>query len=188
MKLIVGLGNPGKNYINTRHNCGFRAIDFYAKKKSLTFKNKYNGEYCKNIINGEKIILLKPQTFMNLSGECVIKFFNYYNLELKDVLIIYDEVDYEVGTFKIKRGGRDNGHNGIKNIINQLKSEDVYRLKIGISKNKNIPRMDYVLGKFSDEDNNKLNKLFDITSKIIEDFSYMTIDELMQKYNGNLNE
>ena len=188
MKLIVGLGNPGKNYINTRHNCGFRAIDFYANENSLIFKNKFNGEYCEKVINGEKVILLKPQTFMNLSGECIIKYFNYYNLDIKDVLIIYDDVDFDVGKFKIKRAGRDNGHNGIKDVIKYLKSEDIYRLKIGISKNKNIPRMEYVVGKFSDEDNDKLKEVFKITSKIIEDFSTMTIDELMQKYNGNTNE
>ena len=103
MKLIVGLGNPGKEYENTRHNCGFRAIDFYATKNNLNFKNKFNGEYCENRINNEKIILLKPQTFMNLSGDCVVKFVNYYNLKIEDILIIYDDVDFEVGKFKIKR-------------------------------------------------------------------------------------
>ena len=136
MKLIVGLGNPGKNYINTRHNCGFRAIDFYATKNQLKFKNKFDGEYSEIIINNEKIILLKPQTFMNLSGECVSKFVKYYNIELTNILIIYDDIDFEVGNFKIKRGGTSNGHKGLENILNLLKSENISRIKIGISKNK----------------------------------------------------
>lgn len=187
MKLIVGLGNPGNSYNNTRHNCGFRVIDYYASKNNLNFKSKFNGLYAETIINGEKVILLKPQTYMNLSGECVSKFFNYYNLELEDLLVIYDDVDYEVGKFRIKRNGRPNGHNGIKNIIECLKSENIYRLKIGISKN-NIPLVDYVLGKFSDEDNKKLSRLFNITSNVIEDFSNMNIDKLMEKYNGLNNE
>ena len=105
MKLIVGLGNPDKKYEKTRHNCGFRAIDFYAEKNNLTFKSKYNGLYSENIINGEKILLLKPQTYMNLSGTSVIKYMKFYNLDLKDLLVIYDDVDFEIGTFKIKRGG-----------------------------------------------------------------------------------
>ena len=187
MKLIVGLGNPGKNYINTRHNCGFRAIDFYATKNQLKFKNKFDGEYSEIIINNEKIILLKPQTFMNLSGECVSKFVKYYNIELTNILIIYDDIDFEVGNFKIKRGGTSNGHKGLENILNLLKSENISRIKIGISKNK-IPLIDYVLSKFTTEENEKLNIIFNKVANIIEDFSLMNIDELMQKYNGKSNE
>lgn len=184
MKLIVGLGNPGKEYENTRHNCGFRAIDFYATKNNLNFKNKFNGEYCENRINNEKIILLKPQTFMNLSGDCVVKFVNYYNLKIEDILIIYDDVDFEVGKFKIKRKGSSNGHNGINDIINKLKTEEIYRLKIGISKNK-IPLIDYVLSNFKISENKKLNCMFEKINNVIDDFSILSIDELMDKYNAN---
>lgn len=187
MKLIVGLGNPGKNYTNTRHNSGFRVIDAYSDKNNLSFKNKFDGLYAETIINNEKVILLKPQTFMNLSGECVLKFKNYYDIDLKDILIIYDDVDFPVGAFKIKRKGSPNGHNGIKNIINLLHSEDISRLKIGISKNQ-IPLIDYVLSKFTDEENSKLEKMFQTTSMIIEDFCKLSIDDLMQKYNGTKDE
>lgn len=182
MKLIVGLGNPGKNYENTRHNSGFRVIDFYAEKNNLVFKNKFNGEYAEQIINNEKFIFLKPQTFMNLSGECVIKFVNYFNIKTEDILVIYDDVNFEVGTFRIKRDGTDGGHNGIKNIILNLKTDKIYRIKIGISKNQ-IPLVDYVLGHFTKEDNEKLTNMFPTIEKVINDFSTKTIDKLMNEYN-----
>lgn len=184
MKLVVGLGNPGKEYENTRHNCGFKAIDFYALKNNLTFKNKFNSLYTENIINGEKIILIKPQTFMNLSGNSVRDFVNFYNLELKDLLIIYDDVDFSIGNFKIKKDGSSGGHNGIKNIIENLKTENIQRIRIGISKNE-IPLIDYVLGKFSKEDRKKIDDILPTIYDIINDFSIYNIDKLMEKYNKN---
>ena len=96
MKLIVGLGNPGKDYKYTRHNMGFMAIDFYASKNNLDFKKKFNGLYSELTINGEKVILVKPQTYMNLSGECVREFVNYFHIDLKDILIIHDDKDFDV--------------------------------------------------------------------------------------------
>lgn len=182
MKLVVGLGNPGKEYENTRHNCGFRAIDFYVEKNNLAMKKKFNGLYAEHVINNEKIILLKPQTFMNLSGNSVQAFANYYNIHIDDILVIYDDVDFEVGKFKIKRGGSSAGHNGIKDIINKLKTEQIQRIRVGISKN-NIELMNYVLGKFSKEDNEKINSVVEEISNIIEDFSKYNIDTLMDKYN-----
>lgn len=187
MKLIVGLGNPGKSYEKTRHNCGFMAIDFYATKNDLTFKNKFNGLYCEQLINNEKIILLKPQTFMNLSGECVYEFVNYYNIDLNDIIIIYDDVDFNVGSFKIKRGGSAAGHNGIKNIIQLLKTENINRIRIGISKN-NIPLEKYVLGKFSKDEEEQIKNILPTISDVINDFSNSNIDSLMEKYNRNKDE
>ncbi len=184
MKLIVGLGNPEKKYENTRHNCGFRAIDFYAAKNNLVFKNKYNSLYSEQIINNEKVIFVKPQTYMNLSGNAVRQFVKFYNLDIKDLLIIYDDVDFEIGTFKIKRGGSSGGHNGMNNIIDNLHTNDIQRVRIGISKNK-IPLIDYVLGKFSKEDNVKLEKVFETLCDVINDFTTLDIDKLMDKYNRN---
>ena len=184
MKLVVGLGNPEKQYENTRHNCGFRAIDFYATKNNLTFKNKFNSLYTENIVNNEKIILVKPQTFMNLSGTAVKKFVDFYNIDLKDLIIIYDDVDFKTGTFKIKRNGSSGGHNGVKNIIDNLKTEEIQRIRIGISKNE-IPLIDYVLGKFSKEDNKLIDSILPIITNIIDDFSDNNIDKLMEKYNRN---
>lgn len=184
MKLVVGLGNPEKKYEFTRHNCGFRAIDYYASKNNLTFKNKFNGFYVKTIVNNTKLILLKPQTYMNLSGESVIKFVNYYNISIEDILVIYDDVDFEIGKFKLRRGGSSGGHNGINNIIDLLKTQNISRLRIGISKN-SIPLMDYVLGKFSNDENEKIESILPIISNIIDDFTVHNIDELMEKYNRN---
>jgi len=184
MKLVVGLGNPEKKYENTRHNCGFRAIDYYASKNNLTFKNKYNGLYAENIVNNEKIILLKPQTYMNLSGTAVRKFVDFYNIDIKDILVIYDDVDFEIGKFKIKRGGSSGGHNGINNIIENLKTNDIQRVRIGISKTKE-ELISYVLGNFSKEENEKLEKILPIISNIIDDFTIYDINKLMEKYNTN---
>lgn len=187
MKLIVGLGNPGKDYKYTRHNMGFMAIDFYAQKNNLDFKKKFNGLYSELTINGEKVILLKPQTYMNLSGECVREFVNYFHIDLKDILIIHDDKDFDVGTFKIKKTGSSAGHNGIQNIINNLKTQDFNRLRLGISKN-NIPLIDYVLQKFSKEDLDKIDKMLPTICDIIDDFIRMDFDSLMSKYNGVNNE
>ena len=183
MKLIVGLGNPGKEYNNTRHNAGFMAIDFYATKNNLNFKSKFNGLYAETIINNEKVLFLKPQTFMNLSGECIIKYINYFNIDIKDILIIYDDVDFEVGTFKIKPSGSSAGHNGVKNIIKNIKTENFNRIRIGITKN-NIPLIDYVLGKFSKEDIEKINDMLPKVCDAINDYVCHGIDYTMTKYNG----
>lgn len=183
MKLVIGLGNPGKQYEKTRHNCGFKAIDFYAEKNNLVFKSKFNGLYSEQIINNEKIVFLKPQSFMNLSGEVVLSYVKYFNIDIEDILVIYDDVNYSVGNFKIKRGGSSGGHNGIDNIIDLLKTEDIIRIKIGISKNE-IPLTDYVLSKFSKEEEKLIESILPTISDIINDFSRYNVDELMQKYNN----
>lgn len=124
---------------------------------------------------------------MNLSGESVREIVNFYNIDIEDILIIYDDIDFEVGTFKIRRGGSAGGHNGIRNIIDNLKTENIQRIRIGISKNE-IPLMDYVLGKFTPEEEKKIESIFPQISNVINDFSNNNIDELMKKYNGNKNE
>ena len=187
MKLVVGLGNPGKEYDKTRHNCGFRAIDFYAAKNNLSFKSKFNGLYADLVVNNEKLIILKPQTFMNLSGDCVVQFMKYFNLKTEDLLVIYDDHAFDTGTFKIRRGGSSAGHNGIKDIINKLHTENISRLRIGISKN-NITLADYVLGRFGKEDDQKVESILPTVESIIDDFTKLSIDDFMQKYNRNNNE
>ena len=187
MKLIVGLGNPGKEYENTRHNMGFMAIDFYAQKNNLDFKKKFNGLYSETTINGEKIILLKPQTYMNLSGNCIIEFVNYFKIDLDDVLIIYDDKDFDLGTFKIKKNGSSGGHNGMNNIISHFKTQNIKRIRMGISKN-DIPLIDYVLQKMGKNEMDKINGIFPIISDVIEDFVKLDFEALMSKYNGENNE
>ena len=184
MKLIVGLGNPGKEYENTRHNAGFKFIDKFAKSKNLEFnKEKFNGLYTEFNYKGEKIILLKPQKYMNLSGEVVIKFKDFFKINLEDILIICDDLDTELGKIKIKYKGSSGGHNGLKNIENHLHSNEYKRIKIGISSNKNHNKIDYVIGKMPKEDLNILEKVTDNAEQILTDFLNISFDNLMNKYN-----
>ncbi len=184
MKLIVGLGNPGKEYENTRHNIGFMLIDNYAKSNNIEFSEKFNGLYAKVYYHNEYYILLKPLSFMNLSGTVVKKYVDYYKIDYKDILIIQDDLDMPVGKIKLKFKGSSGGHNGIKNIINNLNTEYFNRFKVGIGKNIDINTKDYVLGKFSVEEKDKLDKIFSFSNDIIKDFLEKDFEKIMSKYNG----
>ena len=184
MKLIVGLGNPGKEYENTRHNIGFMVLDAYAKKHNLTInKEKFNGKYIDFVYKNEKIILLKPLSYMNLSGEVVRKFIDFYKIPLDEVLIVHDDLDLDIGSYKLKETGSSGGHNGLKNIELHLDTRDYKRLKIGISNNKAIETKDYVLGKFSLEEQEKLQELKPMIVEILDDSISLSFASLMNKYN-----
>ena len=184
MKIIVGLGPPGKEYENTRHNIGFMVLDSYAKKENLNFsKKKFNGVYAEKIIGTEKVIFLKPQSFMNLSGEVIGQFVQFFKVSLENVLVIHDDMDIDLGKYKLKPKGSSGGHNGLKNIALHLKTENYYRLKIGISRNKNFDIKDYVLGKFSKEEIIVLESILKDTNNIINDFLNLDFNCLMNKYN-----
>lgn len=182
MKLIVGLGNPGKEYINTRHNVGFMVLDYFLGN-NLKWKEKFNGLYYESLIEGEKVIFLKPLTFMNLSGEAVVKYKNYFNLDIEDILVIHDDMDIDLGKYKLKRNSSSGGHNGIKSIINSLNSNAFLRLKIGITHNKNIDTVDYVLGKFNEKEMDLLKSNFRVYEEIIRSFVVNGIDKTMNIYN-----
>lgn len=179
MKIIVGLGNPGKEYEKTRHNIGFILIDKYLG--DVKFKEKFNGLYYE-INNSDKIIFLKPQTYMNNSGECVSKFVKYYNIKSEDVLVIQDDLDMEVGTFKFKINSSSGGHNGIKSIINYLGTDNFFRMKVGIKNSKKDNVIDFVLGKFSKEDMDLIK--IDTLLSSIDDFIKYDCNYVMNKYNG----
>ncbi len=179
MKLIIGLGNPGREYATTRHNIGFMAID----KLCSSFKNKFNGLYGEVIINGEKIILLKPLSYMNLSGEVIRKYVDYYNIDIDDILVICDDLDMDVGKIRLRSKGSSGGHNGLKNIILHLGTDNFKRLKIGISNKKDIDTKDYVLGKFNRDDKKIIDKSLDKINDIINDFITLSFEQLMSKYN-----
>lgn len=185
MKLIVGLGNPGFEYENTRHNMGFRVVDNYLSSKfsSVVWKSKFNGLYFRTDLFGEKVIFLKPQSFMNLSGEVVKKFVDFYKIKIDDILIISDDMDLLVGVFKLKSHGSSGGHNGLKNIELCLGSSNYKRLKIGISKNKFIDTKDYVLGKVSKDDEVKYIDLFNKLVLVIDDYFKLSFSDLMNKFN-----
>lgn len=184
MKLIVGLGNPGQEYENTRHNIGFQTIDKYANKLGVSItKSKFNGLYGETLVDGEKVILLKPQSFINLSGEVIRKFVDFYKIPISDILIIHDDLDLAVGIYKIKKKGSSGGHNGLKNIELHLGTQEYKRIKIGISNNKNIDTKDYVLGKLSTEEDEKLNEVKNTVLNILDDYFKVSFEELMSKYN-----
>lgn len=185
MKLIVGLGNPGDEYKNTRHNIGYIFIDKFAETMNNSInKEKFNGLYTEIIIKNEKVILLKPLSYMNLSGEVIIKFINYFKININDILIISDDLDMDFGRVKLKANGSSGGHNGLKNIEYYLKTQNFKRLKIGISNNKDIDTKDYVLGKFNNIEKEKIEQISDKVLNILKDFSNIEFEKLMCKYNG----
>ena len=181
MKLIVGLGNPDKEYDKTRHNVGFMVIDNYLG--SVNWSNKFNALYCEKVINGEKIIFVKPLTYMNNSGIAVGEFVRYFNIDSKDILVIQDDLDLNVGDYKLKMHSSSGGHNGIKSIIASLGNQDFPRLKVGIGSVKKDEVIDYVLGKFSKYELEVLNELFNTFDKIINSFINEGIDKTMNVYN-----
>lgn len=184
MHLIVGLGNPGKEYENTRHNVGFMVIDKYANKNNITnYKEKFNGYYFEKTINGEKVIFLKPLKYMNLSGEVVKKYVDFFKININDILVISDDLDMETGRIKIKLKGSSGGHNGLKNIEHHLQTQEYKRIKVGIANNKKIDTKDYVLGAFYGEEKDKINEATEKTINIIEDYFKLNFDNLMNKYN-----
>ena len=150
MKLIVGLGNPGKEYDKTRHNVGFMVMDRLADVLNVSIDmKKFKGEYAKLKYQGEDVILLKPMTYMNNSGESVIQVMNYFKIDVDDLLVIYDDMDMPVGKLRLRKTGSAGGHNGIKNIIAHLNSQDFKRIRVGIDRHKYMNVADYVLSRLS---------------------------------------
>ncbi len=185
MKLIVGLGNPGKEYKNTRHNIGYMLVDKIAFSKNKSFdKEKFNAKFLEYNYDGEKIIMIKPLSFMNLSGTVVKKYVDFYKINLKDILIIQDDLDMNFGKVKVVSNSSSGGHNGIKDIENNLGTNNYIRLKIGISNDKSIDTKDYVLGKFNNDEMNYLDDIFGSLINIIEDFCNLKLDVFKGKYNS----
>ncbi|BBW98101.1 aminoacyl-tRNA hydrolase [Geobacillus sp. FSL W8-0032] len=154
MKLFVGLGNPGKEYEQTRHNIGFFVIDELAKRwgVSLTVA-KFRGLFGTAVVNGKKVALCKPLTYMNLSGECVRPLMDYYGIALDDIIVIYDDLDLPPGKIRLRLKGSSGGHNGVKSLIRHLGTEQFKRIRIGIGRPTNgQPVADYVLSRFTDEE------------------------------------
>lgn len=182
MKLIVGLGNPGQNYTKTRHNIGFMVLDNYLNQTN--WQSKFQALYTTLNINNEKVYFLKPQTFMNLSGDSVVEFVHYFKINPQDILVIHDDLDLPLGKYRIKINSTAGGHNGIKSLINRLGTNSFARLKIGISRNQNADTKDYVLGHFTQEEIQTISQLYPTFNNIINDFITHDINQLMNKYNG----
>lgn len=184
MYLIVGLGNPGDKYKYTRHNVGFVAIDYIATKLGVKVnKIKFRALIGEANIAGEKVILAKPSTYMNLSGESVIAIKEFYKIPAENIIVIYDDISLPVGRLRIRPQGSDGGHNGIKSILYHLKTDTFPRIKIGIGEN-NIPLEHYVLGTFSKNDGEEVTKCIKYTDSIVEEIIRSGVSVAMNKYNG----
>lgn len=184
MKLIVGLGNPGKEYEMTRHNIGFMVISYLSRVYNIKVK-KLKGKALigDGVIAGEKVILAMPQTFMNLSGESVRELCQYYKIEPKDVIVIYDDKDIDVGKIRIRVKGSAGGHNGMKSIIYQLQSEEFPRIRVGIG----MPSgdlADHVLGHFSKEEQEKIEQAGKHAAAAVETIITDNVEKAMNQYNG----
>lgn len=185
MKLIAGLGNPGSKYDRTKHNTGFMTLDHYLKQNNLSLdKDKFEGHWTKQKINGEDVILLEPQTYMNDSGRSIAQVANFFKIEPKDVLVIQDDMDMPIGKIRIRANGKSGGHNGIKSIIRDLGTEKFNRLKIGIRHPQKTTVVSWVLTPFNEEQQKLMDDAFATASDIINDFiDGKDSQYLMNKYN-----
>jgi PTH1 family peptidyl-tRNA hydrolase len=183
--LIVGLGNIGAEYVNTRHNIGFKILDYFAKKENIPFQTAKLGEIAEFKIKGRTILLLKPNTYMNLSGKAVKYWMEKEKIEKENILIITDDLNISFGTIRIKTKGSDGGHNGLKNIQLLLNSTEYPRFRFGISDAfKKGKQIDYVLGDWTDEEKLKLTERLELSSKIISSFALAGLNTTMNEYNG----
>lgn len=188
VKMIVGLGNPGSKYNDTKHNIGFMAVDRIVKNLDVNFTEDKNfkAEIGSDFINGEKIYFIKPTTFMNNSGIAVKNLLTYYNISIKDMIIIYDDLDMEVGKIRFRQKGSAGGHNGIKSIIAHLGTQEFDRIKVGIGRpNGRMTVINHVLGKFDKNDEIMISNTLDKVDNAVN-YYLQTNDfqKTMQKYNG----
>ena len=183
--LIVGLGNIGPEYVNTRHNIGFKIVDFLAKKESVSFETVKLGTLAKFTFKGRTFLLLKPNTYMNLSGKAVQYWMDKENIPLENIFIITDDLNLSFGTVRIKPKGSDGGHNGLKNINLVLNTQNYTRFRFGISDEfKKGKQVDYVLGEWDDKEKLVLPIRLEMASEIIKSFGTAGLENTMTAFNG----
>jgi len=185
---VVGLGNPGLKYEFTRHNIGFRVVDSLAQDIEIEFKKvkSYYSLISRGMINNHKVMLVKPQTFMNLSGRAVSKVVSYYKISLRDLLIVYDDLNLELGQIRIRKKGSAGGHKGMESIMQYLHSEEIPRLRIGIgnlSVNFNFDCVSYVLSNFNGDEEDKIKETIKLSTKAIKTVIEDGFEKAMRKYN-----
>src|SRR5690554_955792 len=186
MKLIVGLGNPGKQYVQTRHNIGFIAIDKLLSYLNTELKvdSKLQAAYTKTKIEGEDVIIAKPLTYMNLSGDAVTKLMNFYKIDVEDILVILDDTALPLGKIRIRQTGSHGGQNGLKDIINKLGTKDFKRLRIGIGEHAHMDKVDYVLGKLTTKEIETIYPVMDhVLDAVTEWITTNNFNQVMTKYN-----
>jgi peptidyl-tRNA hydrolase, PTH1 family len=183
--LIVGLGNIGAEYVNTRHNIGFKILDHFAKKQNISFQASKLGDLVEYKIKGRTLLLLKPNTYMNLSGKAVKYWMEKENIEKENILVITDDLNLSFGTIRIKAKGSDGGHNGLKSIQSLLNSTEYPRFRFGISDEfKKGKQVDYVLGEWNEDEKTKLPERLDQSIAIIQSFALAGLANTMNEFNG----
>ena len=185
MYLIVGLGNPEQDYSNTRHNMGFNTINKLAKQYEIEItRNKFKGIYGTGIIENEKVILLKPQTYMNSSGESIKEIMQFYKIDINDLIIIYDDIDIEPGIIKVRKTGGPGTQNGMKSVVHELNTQNFKRVRVGIGMpNEKEDLIEYVIGAIPEEDKKELDKGTDLAKDAIIEIIKNGIDIAMNKFN-----
>ena len=184
MYLIVGLGNPEEEYSNTRHNMGFNVINKLAEEYKIDVnKNKFDALVGTGSIEGEKVILLKPQTYMNLSGKSIIQVINFYKIPLQNVFVIYDDIDIAPGLIRIRKKGSSGSHNGMKSVVAELNSEDFARIRVGIGKPENNDMINYVIGKIPKEVQEPLEEGVLKAKQAVVEILKNGLDRAMNKFN-----
>jgi PTH1 family peptidyl-tRNA hydrolase len=189
--MVVGLGNPGSQYESTRHNIGFRIIDNLALNIETEFKKvkSYDSLISRGKLMNHNLMLVKPQTFMNLSGKSVSKIVSYYRISFQDLLIVYDDLNLELGQIRIRKRGSAGGHKGVESIIQYLNSEDIPRLRIGIGKpsiNSNFDYASYVLSNFNNNEKDKISEVIQLSTEAIKTVIEDGLEKAMRKYNRKL--
>ena len=186
MIIIAGLGNPGKEYEGTRHNAGFDTLDFLADKYGISISGfEHHALVGKGYINGNKVLLMKPQTYMNLSGVAIRNILDYYKEDISSLIIVYDDIALPVGKLRVRSKGSAGGHNGIKSIINELGTQEFSRVRVGVGEKP--PRwdlVDWVLGRYSKEDKETMEESFKRAGSAIECIVETGIGSAMNKFNG----
>lgn len=186
MKLVVGLGNPGLKYLKNLHNIGFMAVELLAEKYGVSFNKKgFKGEYGEKNINGEKVIFLKPQTFMNLSGDCVQELSAFYKIPTQNILVIYDDLDIAIGYIRIRANGSAGTHNGMRSIVSRLGTTDFPRIRVGTKPEVDYEIIDYVLSDIRKEDEPRFRQSIRASVDAADYFiNGAKIDDVMCKFNS----
>lgn len=184
MKIILGLGNPGKDYSRTRHNVGYRVLDELARTLKLDFnKARFNSLIAEGWYEGEKILLAKPTTYMNRSGLAAREILSFYKEDPENLMVVYDDIDLEVGSLRLRKGGGAGTHNGMRDILKNLASEDFPRLRLGIGNDARIPLASYVLSGFSKEEEPLVDQAIEEASQALSHYLKRGLESAMNKYN-----
>ena len=187
MKLIIGLGNPGKEYESTRHNCGFRVVDAFCDDIGIDFNKKdFDGEYAKFKLDDEDVFVFKPMTYMNLSGTAVQKITHFFKINLEDIVVVYDDMAIKPGDIRLRLNGSSGGQKGMQNIIDCLSSQEIKRIRIGIGEPE-YDAIDYVLGKPTKEEKVLIDSAIDRAVKALKEYLNNDFQCAMSKFNGGDN-